>query len=127
MITSTLFVLDEFTTACIEALRVTDTGTDSDIPAWAELSDKALAQIVADCAKFQRLASGLIAGGCVRDNGCSDSAMAGHDFWLTRNGHGAGFWDGDWPEVGARLDEIAKHFGGVEPYLGDDGKIYLCR
>lgn len=19
-----------------------------------------------------------------------------HDFWLTRNGHGAGFWDGDW-------------------------------
>lgn len=22
--------------------------------------------------------------------------MAGHDLWLTRNGHGAGFWDGDW-------------------------------
>jgi len=20
----------------------------------------------------------------------------GHDFWLTRNGHGAGFWDGDY-------------------------------
>lgn len=23
---------------------------------------------------------------------------AGMDLWLTRNRHGAGFWDGDWPE-----------------------------
>jgi hypothetical protein len=23
---------------------------------------------------------------------------AGHDLWLTRNRHGAGFWDGGWPE-----------------------------
>jgi len=23
---------------------------------------------------------------------------AGMDIWLTRNRHGAGFWDGDWPE-----------------------------
>src|ERR1700723_1133113 len=23
----------------------------------------------------------------------SQDARAGHDFWLTRNGHGAGFWD----------------------------------
>ena len=22
----------------------------------------------------------------------------GHDLWLTRNGHGAGFWDGDYPD-----------------------------
>ena len=25
-----------------------------------------------------------------------DEAQAGHDLWLTRNGHGAGFDDGDW-------------------------------
>jgi len=24
--------------------------------------------------------------------------MAGHDLWLTSQGHGAGFWDGDWPD-----------------------------
>ena len=24
-----------------------------------------------------------------------DMSQAGHDFWLTRNGHGAGFWDRD--------------------------------
>jgi len=26
--------------------------------------------------------------------GCSVMAYAGHALWLTRNGHGAGFWDG---------------------------------
>jgi len=35
-------------------------------------------------------------------------AQAGHDFWLTRNGHGAGFWDGDWPETGDALTEASK-------------------
>ena len=33
-----------------------------------------------------------------------------HDFFLTRNGHGAGFWDGDY-EKGDELTEIAKSFG----------------
>src|ERR1700688_3172423 len=25
-----------------------------------------------------------------------DDANAGHDFWLTRNHHGTGYWDGDY-------------------------------
>jgi hypothetical protein len=33
-----------------------------------------------------------------------------HDFFLTRNGHGAGFWDGDY-DKGIELSEIAKSFG----------------
>lgn len=50
---------------------------------------------------------------------------AGHDFWLTRNGHGAGFWDGDWPESQATLlTTAAHHFGPDELYIGDDGQIY---
>lgn len=57
--------------------------------------------------------------------GCGLEAQAGHDFWLTRCGHGAGFWDGDWPEPQAtRLDEAAKRFGNVDLYVGDDGKIH---
>lgn len=50
---------------------------------------------------------------------------AGHDFWLTRCGHGAGFWDGDWPEPqAARLTAAAEAFGNVDLYIGDDGRIY---
>ena len=55
-----------------------------------------------------------------------DYARAGHDFWLTRNGHGAGFWDGDWPaDVGARLTEAAHAFGESDVYVGDDGLLYV--
>lgn len=52
-------------------------------------------------------------------------AKAGHDFWLTRCGHGAGFWDGDWTEPNASALTVAcKHFGNVDLYIGDDGFIY---
>lgn len=48
-----------------------------------------------------------------------------HDFWLTRNRHGAGFWDGDYPkEQGKQLTDIAHGFGECNLYIGDDGKIY---
>lgn len=54
-----------------------------------------------------------------------DLIHAGHDFWLTRNGHGAGFWDGDWPEaVGKRLTKSSNDYGEYNLYIGDDGRIY---
>jgi hypothetical protein len=49
-----------------------------------------------------------------------------HELYLTRNGHGCGFWDGDLPEVlGEKLTAIAKELGEQSPYYGDDGKIYV--
>ena len=51
-------------------------------------------------------------------------AQAGHDFALTRNGHGAGFWDGDWPVYGDLLTKASESFGEIDPYAGDDGLIY---
>jgi hypothetical protein len=54
-----------------------------------------------------------------------EAAMAGHDYWLTRCGHGAGFWDGDWPEPAATvLDNASKASGNVDLYVGDDGMIH---
>lgn len=55
-----------------------------------------------------------------------DDAHAGRDFWHTRNGHGAGFWDGDWPkEAGERLTKAAKEYGEQTLYVGDDGVIHV--
>lgn len=52
--------------------------------------------------------------------------QAEHDFIMTRNGHGCGFWDGDWSEVvSSILNEEAKKFACVNGIIGDDGKIYL--
>lgn len=49
---------------------------------------------------------------------------AGHDFWLTRNGHGAGFWDHGMGEVGDKLSEKAQGWGVVDLYVGDDGRVW---
>lgn len=46
-----------------------------------------------------------------REPGCSVLARHGHDLWLTRCGHGAGFWDRGYGPVGDRLSDIAKHMG----------------
>lgn len=52
--------------------------------------------------------------------------QAGHDFWLTRNGHGAGFWDGDWPEPAATmLDNASQKAGERYLYAGDNNLLYL--
>lgn len=61
-----------------------------------------------------------------------DDAMS--DFWLSRSRSGAGFFDGDWDLVidgqsvdkyGKKLEAIAKSFGELDPYVGDDGYLYF--
>lgn len=53
--------------------------------------------------------------------------QAGHDFWLTRNRHGAGFWDGDWPkDIGNILTNASHAFGELDVYIGDDDKLYFA-
>lgn len=56
------------------------------------------------------------------------SEDAGYDFWLTRNGHGTGFWDR--PEVygkqiSQKLTEIAEKFRESNLYLGNDNLAYF--
>ncbi len=53
----------------------------------------------------------------------------GHDFWLTRNGHGAGFWDGkdnnEWSlEDGDKLTEICNNnFKELSLWINDDNQV----
>ena len=53
-----------------------------------------------------------------------DDTNAGHDYWLTRCGHGAGFWDRGIGDVGDELTELAGADGNRDLYIGDDGLIY---
>ena len=81
-----------------------------------DLSWITICSMIADCVKFQRENKTDIDG---------EDEQAGHDFWLTRNGHGAGFWDGDWPEPAAtRLTDASEAFGEFGLYIGDDKQIY---
>lgn len=84
-----------------------------------DIAPATLRQMLQDAARFEREnAQDIEAGG-------GDFGRAAHDFWLTRNRHGAGFWDGDWPEPqAARLTKAAHAFGEYSLYVGDDGKIH---
>jgi hypothetical protein len=89
-----------------------------------ELSEEADASMRADCADFLE----LLERENVNWSAVWGDEQLGHDFWLTRNGHGAGFWDRFWDcpeaEMGDRLTAIAKTYGESSLYVGDDGRLY---
>ncbi len=92
-----------------------------------DLDPDVLRDAIRDCADFQqRCRPALRDAFLQRDpDGSGALSMAGHDFWLTRNGHGAGFGDGDWVyPVDGLLGDIARTYSQVDLYLGDDGRIY---
>lgn len=128
-------VLDTFTEAYIQAaLWITNDESD---PSGGEpldtnygpgdIAPEALAKIRNDCARFQTENAEALAAAYAlyrpRD-GFTGPALAGHDFWLTRCGCGAGFWDRGLDEVGDRLVEASKAFGECWITVGDDEKLY---
>lgn len=61
---------------------------------------------------------------CADDLAGIGPGQIGYDFNLTRNRHGAGFWDRGLGEAGDRLTAMAHPFGEWVLYLGDDGKLH---
>lgn len=126
---------NEFLAGYVAALLWSSTDTDDEGETVEldqfELSTAGADKCRADClAFFGRNESDIreAAAIYVSSDGSTGFEMAGHDFALTRNRHGAGFWDGDLPhDLGARLTEASQcvPFGEVYPYLGDDGEVHL--
>lgn len=129
--------LDEFTQGYISGLFFTEMehGTDSDshnhevhssLPGdvtFADLAPEALAACIEDCRDFQEANEALLEQACAVDGYSME--RAGTDYWFTRNGHGAGFWDRGLGEVGDKLSDACR-YSTVDVYLGDDGKVYLA-
>ncbi len=112
--------LDDFTISYLETALWSSTDENGDPLddnyGIEDIAPATLAEMVADCAAFQADHAADIA---------EREEQAGRDFWLTRNHHGAGFWDGDWDEeVGRRLTDASDHYGSVDLYPGDDGLLY---
>lgn len=51
---------------------------------------------------------------CDRYTGASGGDMFGHDFILSANHHGTGFWDRGLGDIGDKLHELAGHSYGVD-------------
>jgi hypothetical protein len=96
----------QFINAYLEAVDFKELGEDGQPPVGAEIDEDFLRESIIDCLAFySRIACYL-----------SDDniAQAGQDFWLTRNGHGTGFWDR--PEIYrdylvGKFTKIAESFG----------------
>lgn len=124
--------LDRFTTAYIECALWSSTDEDGDSLDGqydiTDLSPEAIASIVEDCKDFQEAQANLLAQASELSSHnpeWSYEEQAGHDFWLTRNRHGAGFWDRGLGEVGRKLTEATHVYGSSDLYVGDDGKIHV--
>lgn len=60
----------------------------------------------------------------IRTAGITPDAL-GHDVWLTRNGHGAGFWDRGYGEPGRRLTYAAHLLGECDVVTDDNGQLVI--
>ncbi len=104
------------------------TNPDNDEPldnGGYEISDELEAEFNDDCERFlEQHAETIRQAETYRNNGSNNFVMAGHDFWLTRCGHGAGFWDGDYSEPHATiLDNASQEFGNVDLWVNDNMEI----
>ncbi len=84
-----------------------------------DLGHGELKAAIRDCLAFYCAAGDLLEG--------LDPEHIGHDFWLTRCGHGAGFWDRGLGDAGDILTALVGHgtlFPNLDLCVGDDGKVY---
>ena len=113
-------ITDRMAAAYLEAAIFTDCGDTDQPPSDAEFSGLARAQAWSVCSSFSWANRDII------DD--ANAEQAGHDLWLTRNGHGTGFWDR--PKVygtanASLLARCAECLGEAYVYQGDDGLLYF--
>jgi hypothetical protein len=88
-----------------------------------DIAEETIAKAIEECAAFQEAHRADLE--LATEERGRDDAYHGHDFWLTRNGHGVGFWDrGYSPKLSKRLTDAAHAWGSCDWYIGDDGMVY---
>lgn len=94
--------------------------TPEDVESGLDFDAATEEMALADCMRFCGMAWQYISE--------NDAEQVGHDLWLTRNHHGAGFWDR--PEVygsvanAEKLTDIAQSFRAVSVYE-NNGKLII--
>ncbi len=87
-----------------------------DLCSWSELATLTTSAVVAQFIVDHR-------DDCARVAAISGWMHVGHSLWLSRNGHGAGFFDGDIGGVSDRLQDAARSLGESSIYISDDGEF----
>jgi hypothetical protein len=113
-----------FLTAYLEAISFTEEDTWTEEGVTPLIDEMAYQEALRTSFRFYRWFRKVW-----RQGGWSDTAAA-HDFWLTRNGAGVGFWSRDegddilYPAYGALLSTACELFGTSDCTV-DNNKLYL--
>lgn len=113
--------LPPFVQGYIEAAMWTLTdehGEHLDYLGLRDIADETIAKAREDCEAFESEQRAMM------DATGADDHRHGVDFWLTRNHHGAGFWDRGYGKLGDILTRAAHAYGSADWYIGDDGRVY---
>lgn len=116
----------EFFNAYVDALLWSSSDIDEDGEGHEglegfELTPEANKKSLHDCLDFMEMYKDLIDDACEKHSHYNWS-QAGHDFALTRNHHGAGFWDRGIGEIGDTLTEACQSLGSVTLFVNSDEK-----
>ena len=120
-LTPSITDLDQFTRDYLEAAEwlLPEPQDDEEAREATGFSPEFIKQAIEDCADFQEANADALV-----EYQDLTGYTGGVDFWLTRNGHGAGFWDRGTEPVFTALTDSAHVYGGIDHYVGDDGLIY---
>lgn len=96
-----------FINAYIEAIYFTECGDVDQPQSDSKLDESFERESIIDCLAFYSRIELYLPTDSI--------AQAGHDFWLTRNRHGTGFWDrGDlYGQFSQKFTDLAHSFGEV--------------
>lgn len=99
----------------------TDIGEDGDMGepldedySVDDIDNDTFAAMIGDCESFRDCHAALLTD--------VEPSTAGHNFWLSRNGHGAGFFGSDAEHAG-ELQKATKPYGSVDLYA-HEGRVH---
>ena len=113
--------IDIMTASYLETAEWADKPEESEV--YAEFDIHSGRQARADCESFAYATHPWLCGDCETDGTIIDWERAGHNFYLSRCGHGAGFFDCDLVKpYGDLLQAKAQKYGAIhyaEYQIGD--------
>lgn len=116
---------DAYVKAVLWANVVVDDGADESV-AWEpdQVEDESYAALKHDAETFLTENYALVQE-AIRVQPGYTFGQAGHDYAITRSGHGDGFWDRGLGDVGEELTAVAQASGEFTLFANDDGTLWM--
>ena len=116
-------VLTDMVDGYIDAAAWVGVASDDGEPADVACDDFSAMLVLAITDEVRDFTNGLPGDDIEAYLSTHSATQFGHDFFLTRNGHGAGFWDRGLGALGLRLTDASKPYGETNYWLDDNGRV----